>query len=149
MPCPKGPVVTSIPDCGSYSGWPGVLLPHCRKFFNSSRLMSKPVRCSSEKRSTLPWPAERTKRSRLCHPGLAGLYFIYLVQSTYAAGAIPIGMPGWPELAFCTASTDRNRIVWTQSSSSSDRPGFFTVSFIANFLNNVLDTYLSSKQDTF
>ena len=33
-------------------------------------------------------------------------------------GAAPSGMPGWPLLAFCTASTDRKRIVFTQSSSS-------------------------------
>src|SRR6476659_7391219 len=32
--------------------------------------------------------------------------------------AMPIGVPGWPEFAFCTASTARKRIVLTQSSSS-------------------------------
>jgi hypothetical protein len=33
------------------------------------------------------------------------------VQSTAATSAMPIGMPGWPELAFCTASIARPRIV--------------------------------------
>ena len=28
-PCPKGPVVVSMPDSISYSGWPGVLLFNC------------------------------------------------------------------------------------------------------------------------
>src|SRR5687768_6484891 len=32
--------------------------------------------------------------------------------------AIPIGVPGWPECAFSTASTARKRIVLTHSSSS-------------------------------
>src|SRR5512140_1290874 len=33
--------------------------------------------------------------------------------------AIPIGVPGWPEFAFSTASTARNRIVLTQRLSRS------------------------------
>ena len=31
-----GPVVTSTPGVTPYSGWPGVLLPHCLNRFNSS-----------------------------------------------------------------------------------------------------------------
>src|SRR5258707_10789279 len=31
--------------------------------------------------------------------------------------AAPIGMPGWPELAFCTASAERMRSVFMASSS--------------------------------
>ena len=37
IPCPKGPVVTSTPGVWPRSGWPGVLDPHWRKLFSSSR----------------------------------------------------------------------------------------------------------------
>ena len=33
-------------------------------------------------------------------------------------GAAPIGRPGWPEFAFCTASMERQRMVFTHSWSS-------------------------------
>src|ERR1700761_5355346 len=52
-----------------------------------------------------PWPALRTKRSRLAHLGLAGLKRRYLVQRTKAKSAQPMGRPQWPLLAFSTAST--------------------------------------------
>src|SRR6266851_1013457 len=59
----------------------------------------------------LPWPAEKAKRSRLGHFGFLGLCRRKRVQSTYAIGAAPSGSPGWPLLAFWTASIDRVRIV--------------------------------------
>src|SRR6478752_5032955 len=40
-------------------------------------------------------------------------------KSRYAAGAIAIGMPGWPEFAFCTASIASVRIVSMLSRSMS------------------------------
>jgi len=40
MPWPRGPVVTSTPGVCPYSGCPGVLEPHCRKRFSSSRARS-------------------------------------------------------------------------------------------------------------
>src|SRR5271154_956271 len=58
-----------------------------------------------------PWPAERTKRSRLAQLGLCGLSLRYLVQSTNAKSAQPMGRPQWPLLAFSTASTASVRIV--------------------------------------
>ena len=36
MPWPSGPVVHSTPGVWPYSGWPGVLEPHWRKFLISS-----------------------------------------------------------------------------------------------------------------
>ncbi len=46
-PWPKGPVVVSTPWVWPYSGWPGVLEPHWRKFSISWIVMpGKPVRCS-------------------------------------------------------------------------------------------------------
>src|SRR3954462_13857694 len=39
------------------------------------------------------------------------------VNRAYASGASAIGVPGWPEFAFWTASIDNVRIVLTQSSS--------------------------------
>ena len=65
-----------------------------------------------------PCPADRTKRSRSNQAGSAGLCLRWRVQRTYAIGAAPSGIPGWPLLAFCTASTDKKRIVFTHSSSS-------------------------------
>ncbi|MEI2658495.1 MAG: hypothetical protein V9G16_15560 [Nitrosomonas sp.] len=40
-------------------------------------------------------------------------------QSVYTRGASAIGVPGWPELAACTASIDSVRIVLMDSRSSS------------------------------
>ena len=37
------------------------------------------------------------------------------VHKRYAIGAIPIGIPGWPELAFCTASIASTLIELMQS----------------------------------
>src|SRR5262249_28203603 len=36
-------------------------------------------------------------------------------HSTSAISAMPIGMPGWPEFAFCTASIASARITFTMS----------------------------------
>ena len=35
-PCPSGPVVVSTPGAQPCSGWPGVMLPHCRNLLISS-----------------------------------------------------------------------------------------------------------------
>src|SRR3954453_13489561 len=59
------------------------------------------------------------KRSRLNQFGLAGLSCRNRVHSTNAIGAAPIGRPGWPLFAFCTASIDRNRSALTHSASRS------------------------------
>src|SRR5437762_14174448 len=76
-----------------------------------------------------PWPGERMKRSRSTHFGLLGLWRRCLCHSTYAMGACPIGAPGWPELAFCTASIDRQRIVLMQSKSRSEAVGTNVISY--------------------
>src|SRR5512141_2508260 len=55
-------------------------------------------------------PQERTNRSRPIQSGFAGLYRRYFVHSRYDSGASPIGVPGCPDFAFWTASTDRNRM---------------------------------------
>ena len=36
-PWPSGPVVASTPGVTPYSGWPGVIEPHCRNALRSSR----------------------------------------------------------------------------------------------------------------
>ena len=44
IPCPKGPVVVSIPVFGWYSGWPAQIESICLKFlisFNETLLTSK------------------------------------------------------------------------------------------------------------
>src|SRR6266542_4860775 len=59
----------------------------------------------------LAWPAERTNRSRSGQSGWLGAWRRKRVHATYAIGAAPIGAPGWPEFACCTASIDSVRIV--------------------------------------
>src|SRR5579864_5346531 len=65
----------------------------------------------------LACPAESTNRSRSTHSGLAGLCRRWRVHRTYAMVAAPIGIPGCPELAACTASIESILIVLMQRSS--------------------------------
>ena len=67
-----------------------------------------------------PWPEDSTKRSRLIHLGSSGLWFICLPQMAYAAGAAPMGMPGWPDLAFWTPSAASMRMAFTTRSERAD-----------------------------
>ncbi len=73
------------------------------------------MRCSSAYWSIEPCPFESTKRSRSGQAGLAGLWRRWRRHSASAISAMPIGMPGWPELAFCTASMASARIALTTS----------------------------------
>src|SRR5215217_4591032 len=66
-------------------------------------------------------PADRTKRSRSGQSASAASYRRMRVKSTCASGASAIGVPGWPELAFWTASIDSVRIVLMHSSSRAAR----------------------------
>src|SRR3954468_4767588 len=52
-----------------------------------------------------PWPFDSTKRSRSGQCGSAGLWGRWRFHSASAISAMPIGMPGWPDLALLTAST--------------------------------------------
>ena len=54
-----------------------------------------------------PCPPDKMNRSRFTQDGFAGLWFIWLAHSSYAAGALPRGSPGCPELAFWIASADK------------------------------------------
>src|SRR5712664_4181796 len=62
-----------------------------------------------------PWPLESTKRSRPGHAGFFGLWRRKRRHSTSAISAMPIGMPGWPEFAFWTASIASARMAFTRS----------------------------------
>ena len=62
-----------------------------------------------------PCPLESTKRSRSDHLALVGLNFMWPFHNTSAMSAIPIGAPGCPELAFCTASILNARIALASS----------------------------------
>src|SRR6476469_6706447 len=57
-----------------------------------------------------PWPLDRTKRSRSAQCGLAGLWRRWRPHRATAMSAMPMGAPGWPELACWTASMDSARI---------------------------------------
>src|SRR5438477_1443234 len=61
------------------------------------------------------WPALSTKRSRSGHCGSCGLTRRKRVNSVYASGASAIAVPGWPALAFCTASIASARMVSIES----------------------------------
>src|SRR5450631_1464388 len=61
------------------------------------------------------WPFDSTKRSRSHQAGLPGLNLSTSRHSTSAMSAIPIGAPGWPELAFWTASIDKARMALARS----------------------------------
>src|SRR5471030_3215436 len=114
-PWPSGPVVVSTPGVTPTSGWPGVIECSCRKRRSSSIGKAYPVRCSSEYCSIEPWPLESIKRSRSAHFGLPGLWRRWRFHKATAISAMPMGMPGWPELAACTASMDRARIALASS----------------------------------
>src|SRR5580658_6271073 len=57
--------------------------------------------------------------SRFGQSGLRGLYRMISDQRTWPIGAASIGVPGWPELAFCTASTERTLTVLIHNCSRS------------------------------
>jgi hypothetical protein len=63
-----------------------------------------------------PWPAESTKRSRSGHVGLAASNFRKRENRTVAMSAVPIGIPGWPDFAFSTASMASERIAFASLS---------------------------------
>src|SRR5215472_9217491 len=63
-------------------------------------------------------PADKTKRSRFGHKGFSGSYRRYCCHKQYATGARPMGAPGCPEFACCTASIARVRMVLMQSVSN-------------------------------
>src|SRR5205823_407383 len=85
MPCPKGPVVVSIPEVTRYSGCPGVRLSSWRKLLRSSMVIDgrssalyseltdfTSVRYNIEYSSADACPFDRMKRSRFGQTGLAG-----------------------------------------------------------------------------
>src|SRR5271154_7258514 len=74
-----------------------------------------PVRCSTEYNNMDAWPFESTNRSRSHQVGLPGLNLSTSRHRTSAMSAIPMGAPGWPELAFWTASIDNARMALASS----------------------------------
>src|SRR5690554_3700929 len=62
-----------------------------------------------------PWPLDSTKRSRSYQCGLPGLCFMKSFHNTSAISAMPIGAPGWPDFAFCTASMLNARMALASS----------------------------------
>ena len=56
-------------------------------------------------------PTDNTKRSRFGQIGCSGSNRRNRCHRQYATGAIPMGVPGWPELACWTASMHNVRIV--------------------------------------
>ena len=55
-----------------------------------------------------PCPADRTNLSLFIQLGFFGSNFRKYLNKIVATSAIPMGIPGCPELAFSTASIDRN-----------------------------------------
>ena len=73
------------------------------------------MRCSTEYSSIEACPFDSTNRSRSHQPGFPGLNLSTSRQSTSATSASPMGAPGWPELAFWTASIERARMALASS----------------------------------
>ena len=82
---------------------------------SSNEILLYPVKYKSEYRSIDPCPADKTNRSRLIHSGLLGSNFKKFLKRTAHTSAIPMGIPGCPEFAFCTASIDKKRIAFARS----------------------------------
>ena len=61
-----------------------------------------------------PCPADKTNLSLFNQLGFLGLNFKKYLNKIVATSAIPIGIPGCPELAPCTASIDRKRIAFAK-----------------------------------
>src|SRR3978361_2260291 len=58
------------------------------------------------------WPLDSTKRSRSLQCGFFGLCLRWRCHRATAMSAIPIGAPGCPEFACCTASMASARIAF-------------------------------------
>src|SRR5215469_5425952 len=63
-----------------------------------------------------PWPPESTNRSRSGQWRSDASNFSTSRHRTVATSAAPIGRPGWPLLAFSTASRARKRIAFAIAS---------------------------------
>ena len=74
-----------------------------------------PVRYNKEYNNIDPCPADKTNLSLLSQLGFFGLNLKKYLNRIVATLAIPIGIPGCPELAFCTASMDKNLIALDKS----------------------------------
>ena len=57
-----------------------------------------------------PCPADKINLSLLIQLGFFGLNLRWYLKRTVATSAMPMGIPGCPELAFWTASIDKNLI---------------------------------------
>ncbi len=124
-PWPSGPVVVSTPVVMRYSGWPGVLLPSCRKFLMSS-IETAGVDSILPSGFTALHACQMDQRIEQ-HRGVAvGEHKAVAIgpdadlrdrsagtaaTGSRRPGASAIGAPGWPELAFWTASIESVRIV--------------------------------------
>ena len=133
IPWPSGPVVVSTPSVWPYSGWPGVFEPSCLKFLISSMVISeKPTKWLTAYKSIEPCPADNITLSLSGQSGFWGSIFKNLEYKTVVKSAAPIGIPGWPQLAFSTASAARNLIALAMSFRLTSLLGFF-LSFLFNF----------------
>ena len=68
-----------------------------------------PVKYSKEYKSIEPCPADKINLSLFNQLGFLGLNFKKYLNKIVTTSAIPIGIPGCPELAFWTASIERKR----------------------------------------
>ena len=93
------------------------MLPHWRKCLISSsgKIVAGEMQQAVQQHRAV---AGRKDKAVAVEPvGIGRIVFRKRVHSTYAIGAAPSGRPGWPLLAFCTASIDRKRRVLMHSSS--------------------------------
>ena len=84
------------------------------KVIGLKETLLKPVKYNNEYKSIEPCPADKTNLSLLSQLGLFGLNFKKYLNKIVTTSAIPIGIPGCPELAFWTASIERKRIAFAK-----------------------------------
>ncbi len=111
-PGPSGPVVVSMPGAWPYSGWPAVRLPTLAE---TLQLIDRHVRIAGEIEQRIEQHramAGRQHETVAVGPvrDAAGSNFRKRENRTVAASAMPMGRPGWPDLAFSTASMESMRM---------------------------------------
>ena len=115
-PWPSGPVVVSMPMSRSRSGWPGgarTELAEVLELLDRQRVAGQMQQRVQQHRAV----AVREHEAVAVRPtaGCRGCACRKSRHSTSAMSAMPIGMPGWPELARCTASMPSARMALASS----------------------------------
>ena len=114
--CPAHGRTPDGPPCGCRVG----------ESFSAARSACPHSRADSAARIAASSHGRRRARSGRgrASPDFDGSMLMKRLNRTVATSAMPIGMPGWPELAFCTASMASARMALAMSASETAASGF-------------------------